>query len=116
LNTLYGTIIDSAPQCAGADQSNVCIFADREVDRSPTGTGTSGRAAQLFLRGQLALHQDYVNASIVGSQFSVRVTGATRVGEFDAAFTEVTGTAHIMSTNQWVLEESDPFPKGFFLR
>ncbi|MFT2612564.1 proline racemase family protein, partial [Escherichia coli] len=56
LNTLYGTIIDSEPNFPGADQSNVCIFADREVDRSPTGTGTSGRAAQLFLRGQLALN------------------------------------------------------------
>jgi len=116
LNTLYGTIIDSAPNFPGADQSNVCIFADREVDRSPTGTGTSGRAAQLFLRGKLDLNQDYVNGSIVGSNFSVRVTGTTKVGELDAVFTEVTGSAHIMSTNQWLLEESDPFPTGFFLR
>ncbi|MBS4679911.1 proline racemase family protein, partial [Klebsiella pneumoniae] len=100
----------------GADQSNVCIFADREVDRSPTGTGTSGRAAQLFLRGQLALNQRYVNGSIVGSNFGVRVTAATQVGDFDGALTEVSGHAHIMSTNQWVLEESDPFPTGFFLR
>jgi trans-L-3-hydroxyproline dehydratase len=46
----------------------------------------------------------------------VRVTGTTKVGELDAVFTEVTGSAHIMSTNQWVLEESDPFPTGFFLR
>ncbi|MFL9927377.1 proline racemase family protein [Herbaspirillum lusitanum] len=116
LNTLYGTIIDSEANFPGADQSNVCIFADREVDRSPTGTGTSGRAAQLFLRGQLALNQNYVNGSIVGSNFGVRVTGACKVGEFDGALTEVTGSAHIMSTNQWVLEESDPFPTGFFLR
>jgi len=116
LNTLYGTIIDSEPNFPGADQSNVCIFADREVDRSPTGTGTSGRAAQLFLRGQLALNQGYINGSIVGSNFGVRVTAATQVGEFDGALTEVSGHAHIMSTNQWVLEESDPFPTGFFLR
>ena len=116
LNTLYGTIIDSAPNFPGADQSNVCIFADREVDRSPTGTGTSGRAAQLFQRGKLALNQNYVNGSIVGSNFGVKVTGTTKVGELDAVFTEVTGSAHIMSTNQWVLEESDPFPTGFFLR
>ena len=116
LNTLYGTIIDSEPNFPGADQSNVCIFADREVDRSPTGTGTSGRAAQLFLRGQLALNQRYVNGSIVGSNFGVRVTAATQVGDFDGALTEVSGHAHIMSTNQWVLEESDPFPTGFFLR
>jgi trans-L-3-hydroxyproline dehydratase len=44
------------------------------------------------------------------------VTGATKVGEFDAAHTEVTGNAHIMGFNQWVLEDSDPFPQGFFLR
>ncbi|MFJ3047445.1 trans-3-hydroxy-L-proline dehydratase [Herbaspirillum chlorophenolicum] len=116
LNTLYGTIVDSEPNFPGADQSNVCIFADREVDRSPTGTGTSGRAAQLFLRGQLALNRNYVNGSIVGSNFGVRVTAPTKVGEFDGALTEVSGYAHIMSTNQWVLEESDPFPTGFFLR
>ena len=118
LDQLYGTIIDSMPNAAstGADQSNVCIFADREVDRSPTGTGTSGRAAQLFLRGQLALGQRYTNASIVGSRFEVRVTEAVCVGPFDAAVTEVSGEAHIMGFNQWVLEDRDPFPEGFFLR
>jgi trans-L-3-hydroxyproline dehydratase len=116
LDQLYGTIIDDAPHHEGADQSNVCIFADREVDRSPTGTGSSGRAAQLFLRGRLAIGQPYVNASIVGSQFSVKVTQATRVGPYDAALTEVTGEANIMGYNQWVLEDSDPFPQGFFLR
>lgn len=116
LDDLYGTIIDGAPNCAGVDQSNVCIFADREVDRSPTGTGTSGRAAQLFLRGKLALNQPYVNGSIVGSSFEVRVTDILKVGSLDAVLTEVAGTAHIMGTSQWVLEDSDPFPTGFFLR
>lgn len=118
LDTLYGSIIDGPPNTAsaGADQSNVCVFADREVDRSPTGTGTSGRAAQLFLRGRLALNQNYVNASIVGSRFDVRVVEAVKVGPFDGAITEVTGDAHIMSFNQWVLERDDPFPRGFFLR
>lgn len=116
LDQLYGTIIDSASPLDGTDQANVCIFADREVDRSPTGTGTSGRAAQLYLRGQLGLGQIYVNASIVGSQFSVRVTEAVKVGPYDGARTEVTGSAHIMGHHQWVLENDDPFPTGFFLR
>ncbi len=118
LDQLYGSIIDGPPNTAsaGADQSNVCIFADREVDRSPTGTGTSGRAAQLFLRGRLGLDQPYVNASIVGSRFEVRVVEAAKVGPFDGAVTEVTGDAHIMGFNQWVLERDDPFPQGFFLR
>jgi len=116
LDQLYGTIIDSAPNFPGVDQSNVCIFADREVDRSPTGTGTSGRAAQLFLRGQLGLNEPYINGSIIGSNFSVKVTKAVKVGTFDGALTEVTGCSHIMGSSQWVLEESDPFPRGFFLR
>lgn len=116
LNALYGTIIDGAPNRAGVDQSNVCIFADREVDRSPTGTGTSGRAAQLYLRGKLPLNQPYINGSIVGSSFAVRVIKSVKVGEFDGAITEVTGSAHISGFNQWVLEESDPFPIGFFFR
>ena len=33
-----------------------------------------------------------------------------------AGVTEVTGDAHIMSFNQWVLEGDDPFPQGYFLR
>jgi proline racemase len=116
LDELYGTIIDGAPNRAGVDQSNVCIFADREVDRSPTGTGTSGRAAQLFLRGKLGLNQTFVNGSIIGSSFEVRVTDTLKVDTLDAVRTEVTGSAHIMGHNQWVLEDSDPFPTGFFLR
>ncbi|NML18889.1 trans-3-hydroxy-L-proline dehydratase [Azohydromonas caseinilytica] len=116
LNELYGTVIDGAPNRAGVDQSNVCVFADREVDRSPTGTGTSGRAAQLYLRGQLPLNQPYFNGSLVGSVFKVRVTEAVQVDEFDGAITEVTGSAHISGFNQWVLEEDDPFPTGFFFR
>jgi proline racemase len=116
LDELYGTIIDGLPNRPGVDQSNVCIFADREVDRSPTGTGTSGRAAQLYLRGKLPLNQSFINGSIVGSSFEVRVTESVQVGTLDAVVTEVTGTAHIGGFNQWVLEDSDPFPTGFFLR
>ncbi|HYD96026.1 MAG TPA: trans-3-hydroxy-L-proline dehydratase [Noviherbaspirillum sp.] len=116
LNELYGTIIDGAPNRPGVDQSNVCIFADREVDRSPTGTGTSGRAAQLYLRGRLGMNEPYLNGSIVGSAFKVRVIEAVKVGDLDGAITEVTGSAHISGFNQWVLEDSDPFPTGFFFR
>ncbi|MGH8809245.1 MAG: proline racemase family protein [Noviherbaspirillum sp.] len=57
-----------------------------------------------------------MNGSIVGSSFEVRVTDTLRIGSLDAAITEVTGTAHIAGFNQWVLEDSDPFPTGFFLR
>lgn len=116
LNELYGTIVDGLPNRDGVDQSNVCIFADREVDRSPTGTGSSGRATQLFVRGKLGVGEPLRNGSIVGSVFTVRVVEAAQVGPYPGAITQVSGEAHIMSTNQWVLEQSDPFPNGFFLR
>jgi len=116
LNTLYGTIIDGPASVAGADQANVCIFADREVDRSPTGTGSSGRAAQLFLRGRLGMGEVFRNESIVGSVFGVKVTEQVKVGSFDAVRTEVTGSAHIMGYQHFVLEADDPFPTGFLLR
>ena len=52
INHIYGTIIDGAPRHPGSTQANCCVFADREVDRSPTGSGTGGRVAQLYLRGK----------------------------------------------------------------
>ena len=117
LDSLYGTIIDApAPPESGARQINVCVFADREVDRSPTGTGTAGRAAQLFLRGRLALGETFVNQSIVGSRFSARVVAPAMVGTTPAAIVEVSGSAHLMGMHQWVLEADDPFAEGFFLR
>ncbi|MEC5162844.1 MULTISPECIES: proline racemase family protein [unclassified Janthinobacterium] len=58
----------------------------------------------------------FVNGSIVGSSVEVRVTDTLQVGAIDAAITEVSGHAHIAGFNQWVLEDSDPFPTGFFLR
>lgn len=117
LDALYGTIIDSpAAPGSGADQVNVCVFADRQVDRSPTGTGTAGRAAQLFLRGRLGLGERYVNESIVGSRFEARIVERAKVGALEAAIPEVSGTAHLMGMHQWMLEQDDPFPEGFFLR
>jgi proline racemase len=115
LNTLYGTIIDGTPR-AGGTQANVCIFADREVDRSPTGTGTAGRVAQLYARGKLKLGEVLVNESIIGTTFTGKVLEETKVGEFDAVIPEVSGRAFITGFNQWVVEEEDPVAEGFFLR
>jgi proline racemase len=115
LNQLYGTIIDGKPRFTGT-QSNVCVFADREVDRSPTGTGTAGRVAQLYARGKLKLGETMVNESIIGTTFTGKVLEETKVREFDAVIPEVSGQAFITGFNQWVVEEGDPVAEGFFLR
>jgi proline racemase len=115
LKSLYGTIIDGKPRFAGT-QSNVCVFADREVDRSPTGTGTAGRVAQLYARGRLKLGETIINESIIGTTFTGRVLEETKVGNFDAVIPEVSGRAFMTGFNQWVVEEEDPVAEGFFLR
>lgn len=116
LNRLYGTVIGGPPRHSGSSQANVCVFADREVDRSPTGTGTAGRVAQLHARGRLQADEVLVNESIIGTVFEGRVAGHTEVGNFAAVVPEVSGSAAIVGFNQWVVDPDDPVGKGFFLR
>ncbi|WP_293787230.1 proline racemase family protein [uncultured Aeromicrobium sp.] len=82
-------------------------------DRSPCGTGTSARMAELYTRGELALHADFVNESFIGSEFTGRLVGTARVGEYDAVLPEITGRAWITGTAQYLLDPHDPFPAGF---
>ncbi|RJG09159.1 hypothetical protein D3879_25520 [Pseudomonas cavernicola] len=116
LNHIYGTIIDGAPRHAGSTQANCCIFADRQVDRSPTGSGTAGRVAQLYQRGRLALGDLLVNESVIGSVFSGRVLGETTVGAYPAVIPEVRGNAQIYGFASWIINEKDPLTYGFLVR
>jgi proline racemase len=84
-------------------------------DRSPCGTGTSARMAQLYARGQLGLHEDFVNESIIGSRFVGRLVGETTVGAVPAVVPTVTGRAWITGMAQYLLDPTDPFPAGFLL-
>ncbi|MEO6457097.1 MAG: trans-3-hydroxy-L-proline dehydratase [Chloroflexia bacterium] len=116
LRGIYGTIIDGPPPQPGADQANVCIFADREVDRSPTGTGTAGRVAQLYARGRLKIGQSFVNESIIGTHFVGRVLEETTVGDRPAVIPEISGQGYIVGFAQWFVDPNDPVAEGFFLR
>ena len=116
LHGIYGTIIDGPPAQPGADQVNVCIFADREVDRSPTGTGTAGRVAQLYTRGRLKIGQPFVNESIIGTRFVGRVLEETTVGDLPAVIPEISGQGYIVGFAQWLVDPNDPVAEGFFLR
>lgn len=116
INHIYGTIIDGTPRYADSTQANCCIFADREVDRSPTGSGTAGRIAQLYLRGKLTRNDVLVNESVIGSVFRARVIEETQVGEFPAVIPEVSGSAYICGFCQWIIDERDPQKYGFLVR
>ncbi|MER5846674.1 proline racemase family protein [Streptomyces sp. NPDC002012] len=84
-------------------------------DRSPCGTGTSARMAQLHARGELALDTDFVNESFIGTSFTGRLVEKTTVGGLPAVVPTVTGRAWITGTAQFFLNPSDPFPEGFLL-
>jgi proline racemase len=116
LGFLYGTIFIGPAESTGAHSRNVCIFADGEVDRSPTGTGVSGRLAIHHVRGEIELNQTIVIESILGTTFSGRVLEETRVGDYKAVIPEVSGSAYITGRHEFVIDPSDPLAKGFMLR
>ncbi len=84
-------------------------------DRSPCGTGTSARMAQLHARGELALHTDFVNESFIGTTFTGRLIDTATVGGLPAVVPTITGRAWITGTAQYFLDPTDPFPAGFLV-
>ncbi|MEU7897932.1 proline racemase family protein [Nonomuraea sp. NPDC049152] len=84
-------------------------------DRSPCGTGTSARMAQLHARGELAMDTDFVNESFIGTRFVGRLVEETSVGGSPAVVPTITGRAWVTGTAQYFLDPRDPFPEGFIL-
>jgi proline racemase len=111
LSGIYGTAFY---EDAGGPlhQRNVTIFADGEVDRSPTGSATSARTALLAADGVLAEGQTWRNESILGTTFDARMLGGTA----DGLLTEVVGTAFRTGEHRFVLDPRDPLDTGFVLR
>ncbi|MFF5205401.1 proline racemase family protein [Streptosporangium sp. NPDC000396] len=84
-------------------------------DRSPCGTGTSARMAQLHARGELGLDTDFVNESFIGTRFIGRLVEETEVAGLTAVVPTITGRAWVTGTAQYFLDPRDPFPEGFLL-
>ncbi|GAA2075074.1 proline racemase family protein [Pseudolysinimonas kribbensis] len=82
-------------------------------DRSPCGTGTSARMAELWARGELPLDTDFVNESFIGSRFVGRLISQTTVGDRAAVIPTITGRAWVTGLGQYLLDPSDPYPEGF---
>jgi proline racemase len=108
-------VVFHAPGQDGADARNATAIHPGWLDRSPCGTGTSARMAQLHARGRLALGAEFVNESVIGSRFVGRLVEETRVGDAPAVVPEVSGRAWITGMGQYLLDPADPFPTGFEL-
>ncbi len=116
LGFLYGAIIDGKPHGEGADSRNVCIFAEGEVDRSPTGTGVSGRVALEHAKGSLGAGDPFVIESLIGTRFTGRVVRQITFGEYAAVIPEVEGSAYITGRHEFLIVPDDPLNDGFMLR
>lgn len=104
-----------APGSGGSDARNAMAIHPGWFDRSPCGTGTSARMAQLHARGELPLDRDFVNESLLGTRFIGRLIEETAVGGRPAVVPTVTGSAWITAMGQYLLDPADPFPRGFTL-
>jgi 4-hydroxyproline epimerase len=101
---------------AKAHGRNAVFYGDKAIDRSPCGTGTSARMAQLVARGRLAVGDDFVHESIIGSLFEGRVEAATTVGDHAAIVPSVAGWARMTGLNTIFVDERDPYAHGFLVR
>jgi trans-L-3-hydroxyproline dehydratase len=104
----------------GIHSRNACVFADGELDRSPTGSGVSGRIALHIAKSEIPLQQSIIIESILGSQFTVQAIKSIHYGtaeqNYDAVVAQVTGDAFICGKAQWLVNQTDPLKHGFLLR
>ncbi|PWJ43755.1 proline racemase family protein [Sediminitomix flava] len=116
LSFLYGTIFIDEAKDKNNHSRNVCVFADGEVDRSPTGSGVSGRIAIHEAKKEISDEEIIKIESITGSVFSGKVHQKITFGEYRAVIPEVSGSAYITGKHTFLIDPEDPFRDGFFLR
>lgn len=116
LSFLYGTIFTGKAVDPKHHSRNVCIFAEGEVDRSPTGTGVSARAALHYSKGELKAGEKVTIESILGTTMDVEVVETTTFGPHQAVVPEVTGMAYITGQNEFYFDPADLLKDGFIFR
>ncbi|MGE7914918.1 proline racemase family protein [Lysinibacillus xylanilyticus] len=113
---IYGVIFSDNPKDSNADLRNVTIFADKQVDRSPCGSGTAARVATLYERGVLKESGSFIHESITDGQFVGEILSLTKVDAYKAVIPKVTGNAFITGFHQFVISPDDPLNRGFLLK
>ena len=112
---IYGVIFWE--RIGPAEQRNVAVFANGEIDRSPCGSGTSARLAVLHDRGELAVGEPFRHRSLVDSAFEAWVVDeGPAVGRHRSVITEVEGSAYRTGESMFSLDPRDPLGTGFLLR
>lgn len=113
---LYGSILtDGRDAFSGEATKNICVFAEAQVDRSPTGSGVTARLAAMHARGEIAIGQARTFESIAGSRFSGSVARIAKAGPHDAIIARVGGRAYYSGRAEFIVEPDDELGRGFLL-
>lgn len=116
LGFLYGTIFVGAPYSHSNFSRNVCVFAEGEVDRSPTGSGVSARAALHYSKNEIRINEKLTIEGILGTIMDVEVVDILEYGNHKAVVPQVTGTSYYTGKNSFWIDRSDPLIDGFIFR
>ena len=92
------------------------FYGDKAIDRSPCGTGTSARMAQLHARGRLKAGDEFIHESIIGSLFKGRVERETEIDGKSAIIPSIGGWARMTGLNTIFIDDRDPFAHGFVVK
>jgi 4-hydroxyproline epimerase len=113
INGVSHVLWADAPKGEGEDARNAVFYGERAIDRSPCGTGTSARMAQLVARGRLKAGDRFVHESYIGSRFTGRVEEITTLADHSAIIPSIEGSAIATGLNTIWIDEADPFWRGF---
>lgn len=121
MNKVVQIMFTEDPSSSKANYKNtvVCCHgkpgSKKAIDRSPCGTGTCARMAQLYAKGKLELDQTFIHESITGTMFKGTLLEEVALGDLRAVIPEITGSAYITGMHQFVFDPDDPLKDGFLL-
>ncbi|CCV10912.1 4-hydroxyproline epimerase [Mesorhizobium sp. STM 4661] len=116
INRLSHMLWTGKPTNSQAHSRNAVFYGDKAIDRSPCGTGTSARMAQLHAKGKLRAGDDFIHESIIGSLFKGRVEKEVAVAGKPAIIPSIGGWARMTGLNTIFIDDRDPFAHGFVVK
>jgi proline racemase/trans-L-3-hydroxyproline dehydratase len=114
-NRFLGVIINDSSDKPGVDERNILVIGPRHFDRSPCGTGTSGKIAIWYTKGKLKKGQPFINEGVLGTHFVGKVVEEVKLGSYVGVIPEVTGSAYVTGFHQFVVDPDDPLREGFYI-
>lgn len=116
INGVHHALWCDKPTNGGADGRGAVFYGDKAIDRSPGGTGTSARMAQLHGKGRLKVGEAYRQESLIGTVFEGRVEAEATIGRFRGIRPSISGWARIIGHNTIFVDDRDPLAQGFQIR